>query len=203
MSLSLALSMAAFALAASLSPGPVNLVAFHLGLNRGLIPALRHVSGATCGFSVLLLSIGAGLQWLTQWAALMHAIRLGGVAFLLYLAWRLARSDGALTQNTAARSPSFVGGALMQWLNPKAWIASGAGMAAYTAGDPARAVPFALIFFGVCYLSVGSWALLGAGLRRRLPSPERVRWLNRGMGLALLVSALMLATMSLHGSGAA
>ena len=203
MSLSLALSMAAFALAASLSPGPVNLVAFNLGLNRGLGPALRHVSGATCGFSVLLLTIGGGLQWLAQWTALMHAIRLGGVLFLLYLAWRLARSDGALVQETPGRPPSFVAGALMQWLNPKAWIASSAGMAAYTAGDPARVVPFALIFFGICYLSVGSWALLGARLRRRLPSPAWVRRLNRGMGLALLVSALMLATMPLSGSGAA
>ena len=53
--MSLLLSMAAFALASSISPGPVNIVALSAGAQFGLRPAMRHVSGATLGFTLLLL----------------------------------------------------------------------------------------------------------------------------------------------------
>ncbi|WP_198655681.1 hypothetical protein [Salinicola sp. CR57] len=58
MSSAVVLSMAAFALATSLSPGPVNLVALSTGLSYGFRHSLRHVSGATCSFTLLLLAIG-------------------------------------------------------------------------------------------------------------------------------------------------
>ncbi len=50
--MSLLISMAAFALAASISPGPVNVVALSSGMQFGLGPSLRHVLGATVGFVV-------------------------------------------------------------------------------------------------------------------------------------------------------
>lgn len=65
--MSLLLSMAAFALASSISPGPVNLVALSAGAQFGLRPAMRHVTGATLGFTLLLLMIGLGLSELLQW----------------------------------------------------------------------------------------------------------------------------------------
>jgi threonine/homoserine/homoserine lactone efflux protein len=40
------LSMAAFALAASISPGPVNIVALSTGAQYGLRVSMRHVTGA-------------------------------------------------------------------------------------------------------------------------------------------------------------
>lgn len=200
---SLAASMAAFALAASLSPGPVNLVALNIGLNHGLGPALRHVGGATCGFTLLLVLIGLGLRPLTQWTSLMAVIRCGGAAFLLYLAWQLARNDGRLQQDMRESRGAFVTGALMQWLNPKAWLASVAGMGAYTAtGELILVGYFATIFFVVCYLSIASWATLGAVLRRHIPAPRQVRWLNRSMALLLLASAITLGLMGFDDSGA-
>ena len=48
--MSLSLSMAAFALAASISPGPVNIVALGSGARHGLRASLAHVAGATLGF---------------------------------------------------------------------------------------------------------------------------------------------------------
>ena len=54
MTTTLFLSMAAFALAASISPGPVNIVALSSGAQYGFRPSLRHVSGATLGFTLLL-----------------------------------------------------------------------------------------------------------------------------------------------------
>ena len=60
------LSMAAFALASSITPGPVNLVALNCGARFGLRASGRHIAGATLGFTLLLLLIGLGLYELLE-----------------------------------------------------------------------------------------------------------------------------------------
>ena len=80
------LSMAAFALASSITPGPVNLVALNCGARFGFRASARHITGATVGFTLLLLLIGLGLYELLERAPiLMRGIQWGGVAFLLYM----------------------------------------------------------------------------------------------------------------------
>ncbi|VVD95939.1 lysine transporter LysE [Pandoraea capi] len=189
-------SMAAFALAASITPGPVNIVALGSGARYGLMPSLRHVTGATVGFVVLLVAVGFGVYELLQrMPILMHAIQWFGVAFLLYMAYKLAVDDGELASpddRQMPRGPTMSRGAVMQWLNPKAWLAALAGMGAYTGGDPARIWQFAAIYFVVCWLSVGCWAAAGAMLRRHMRDAKRMRYLNRGMAALLAASAAYL-----------
>lgn len=179
--------MALFALAASISPGPVNVVALSSGAQYGLRSSLRHVLGATVGFVVLLLFTGFGLhQVLVQWPILTDIIRWAGVLFLLYLAWKLAADNGTLTVGQATRKPSLLHGAAMQWLNPKAWLAASAGMGAFVAsGDSQLIGIFALIYFVVCYVSVACWAYAGTVLGQYLSNRSRVRLFNRCMALLL------------------
>jgi threonine/homoserine/homoserine lactone efflux protein len=194
MTVNMALSMAAFALATSITPGPVNVVALGAGTRYGLRASLRHVTGATVGFVLLLLLIGLGLhELLAQWPWLTRAIRWAGVAFLLYVAWRLAMDQGEIDTAADARGPSLWVGAAMQWLNPKAWLASVAGMGAYAAsGEKVVVWQFAAIYFVVCYLSIACWAWAGASLRHALRKPARVRLVNRSMAVLLAASALYL-----------
>jgi threonine/homoserine/homoserine lactone efflux protein len=186
--MSLLVSMAAFALASSITPGPVNIVALSSGARHGLGPALLHVSGATLGFTVLLILIGFGLhEVLMQWPVLTLAIRWAGVAFLLYMACRLAADDGRLDADGGGGQSSMLNGAIMQWLNPKAWLACVAGMGAFVASGEARLIwQFAGIYFVVCYLSLACWAFAGTYLRPYLNSARGVRLFNRCMA-ALLV----------------
>ncbi|MBN3813629.1 LysE family translocator [Paraburkholderia sp. Ac-20347] len=192
--MSTVMSMAAFALATSITPGPVNIVALGAGARYGLRASLRHVTGATVGFALLLLLIGLGLhELLAQWPFLTRAIEWAGVAFLLYVAWRLAIDDGRIDASREARGPSLMTGAAMQWLNPKAWLASVAGMGAYAApGEKALVWQFAAIYFVVCYASIACWAWAGASLRQALREPSRVRFVNRLMAALLAASALWL-----------
>jgi len=188
------LSMAAFALASSITPGPVNLVALNCGARFGFRASARHITGATVGFTLLLLLIGLGLYELLERAPiLMRGIQWGGVAFLLYMAWRLAVDDGRLEPAAAGNGPSLLDGALMQWLNPKAWLASVAGMGLFAAnGDVLRVWLFAGLYFVICYGSIACWAGASAFLSRFLQEPGRVRWLNRTMALLLAGSAFYL-----------
>lgn len=188
------LSMAAFALASSITPGPVNVVALSAGAQHGLAASMRHVSGATVGFTVLLLLIGLGLhELLLYFPNLIATVKWAGVAFLLYMAYKLAVDDGQLGADKPSRGPSFAYGAAMQWLNPKAWLASLAGMGAYAAGSDRGLVwQFAVVYFVVCYLSIASWAYAGTFLRKYLQHPNRVRLFNRVMAALLAASALYL-----------
>lgn len=184
-------SMAAFALAASISPGPVNIVALTSGARYGLLPSLRHVTGATFGFTLLLLLTGLGLsRLLLTWPSLAYLIQWLGIGFLLFMAGKLAADQGDLEDADAARGPSMTRGAVMQWLNPKAWLAALAGMGAYvTPGDGTLIWQFSALYFGICYLSIACWACAGAYLKQYLLVPGRMRWFNRAMGLLLAVSA--------------
>lgn len=188
------LSMAAFALASSITPGPVNLVALNCGARFGFRASARHITGATVGFTLLLLLIGLGLYELLERAPiLMRGIQWGRVALLLYMAWRLAVDDGRLEPAAAGNGPSLLDGALMQWLNPKAWLASVAGMGLFAAnGDLLRVWLFAGLYFVICYGSIACWAGAGAFLSRYLQEPGWVRWLNRTMALLLAGSAFYL-----------
>lgn len=188
------LSMAAFALASSISPGPVNVVALSAGAQHGFAASMRHVTGATVGFTLLLLLIGLGLhELLAHFPNLIDIVKWAGVGFLLYMAYKLAVDDGRLGTDKPARGPSFAYGAAMQWLNPKAWLASLAGMGAYAADGDGRLVwQFTVVYFVVCYLSIASWAYAGTFLRRYLQEPKRVRSFNRVMAALLAASALYL-----------
>ncbi|PRX34342.1 threonine/homoserine/homoserine lactone efflux protein [Paraburkholderia sp. BL18I3N2] len=188
------LSMAAFALASSISPGPVNIVALSAGAQHGLAASMRHVTGATIGFTVLLLLIGLGLhELLAHFPNLITVVKLAGVAFLFYMACKLATDDGQLGANKPARGPSFAYGAAMQWLNPKAWLASLAGMGAYAADGDGRLVwQFSVVYFVICYVSIASWAYAGTFLRKHLQRPQHVRCFNRVMAALLAASALYL-----------
>ena len=192
--MSLSLSMAAFALAASISPGPVNIVALGAGARHGLRPAMRHVTGATLGFILLLVLIGLGLhEVLRHWPGLAVALHWAGVLFLLYMAWKLARDNGALGEGRDTHAPSLLRGAAMQWLNPKAWLACVAGIGAFVGqGETALLGQFSLIYLVICYLSLGCWALAGSLIRSYLDNPRRLRLFNRSLAALLVLSALYL-----------
>ncbi|MGH8380132.1 LysE family translocator [Pseudomonas sp.] len=192
--MSLMLSMAAFALAASISPGPVNIVALGSGARHGLRASLRHVTGATLGFSLLLVLIGLGLhELLRYWPAMTRGLYAGGVAFLLYMAWKLASDRGELTNSSSPAAPSMLAGATLQWLNPKAWLACVAGIGAYVGeGETALLWQFTGIYFVICYLSIASWAWAGSVISQYLGNPQRVRLFNRVLAVLLLASAVYL-----------
>jgi threonine/homoserine/homoserine lactone efflux protein len=192
--MSLMISMAAFALVASITPGPVNIVALSSGARFGFRASQRHVAGATLGFVLLLVLMGLGLHELLQrWPALTQVVQWAGVAFLLYMAFKLAADNGQVQANDSAQAPSMLYGAIMQWLNPKAWLACVAGMGAFVADGEARLVwQFAAIYLVICYVSVGCWAYAGTFLRGFLGNPAGMRLFNRAMALLLVVSAVYL-----------
>lgn len=192
--LPLLLSMSAFALAASISPGPVNIVCLSSGTHYPIAKGLVFVTGATLGFVALFLGIGAGLYSLLNVAPLFEGLlRWAGILFLLYLAYKLTQHDGRVQAQSADNAPGFMTGAMMQWLNPKAWLASAAGIGAYTsANEPYQLWLFAALYLPICWLSLASWVYAGAFLKRYVHRPIILLTINRTLAVCLAASALFL-----------
>lgn len=191
---SIALPMATFALAASISPGPVNIVCLSSGTHYPIAKGLVFVTGATLGFVALFLAIGAGLYSLLSVLPLMETfLRWAGILFLLYLSYQLLQHDGRLQERDGVKAPGFMAGAMMQWLNPKAWLASAAGIAAYTsAEEPYQLWLFASLYLPICWISLASWVYAGAFLKRYIHRPIILLTINRALAICLAASAIVL-----------
>ena len=188
------LPMSAFALAASISPGPVNMVCLGSGTRYGIRASLGFVSGATAGFIALFAAVGQGLAAaMAQLQQQTMLLRWGGVAFLLYLSWQLVKDDGRLADRGTEAPPGFTTGALMQWLNPKAWLAAASGIGAYTSGAaPGELALFAALYAPICWVSLACWVYAGAFLRRQVARPSVLRTLNRVLAVLLAGSCIFL-----------
>jgi len=90
---------------------------------------------------------------------------LGGSAYMLYLAWKIAADSGDLSfDKTEQQRPGFMAGLLTQATNPKAWIVSLSAITIYVGpyiDYYPRLIWFAIIFFFICAVSLASWAFLG------------------------------------------
>jgi threonine/homoserine/homoserine lactone efflux protein len=192
--LALIAAMTAYSLSMSLSPGPVNIAIASSGASHGIRRTLPFVSGATIGFTLLLLAVGLSYEWLTGgMASATKLLELLGAAFIAHLGWKIAsaNADAGLHERPA---PTFMQGFLLQWMNSKAWIACAAGAALFSA--PASRTTFTLfaaIYFVVCYLSLGTWAVLGHHMAFFLTSQRRVQMFNWLMGGLLIASAAWMA----------
>ena len=190
--LSLIVSMFTFSLSMSISPGPVNLTILSSSMNFGAKPTFAFISGATLGFTALLAAVYFGLyQVIELYPALLDIISLLGTALLVWIGVNILRAKGKTIQtdvNDESKIPTFMQGALMQWLNPKAWIAAVAGTALFSASAYSFALAlFILIYFSVCYLSLLIWGIAGEKLAVFLNIGNRARIFNMMMGLALII----------------
>jgi len=182
--------------AATVTPGPNNLLMLRIGLENGRHAALAPATGVVLGGVTMLLLTGAGparafaaLPWLRV------ATAIGGAGWVMWLGVRLMCSSGTLT---GARGRSGGGGArdvlgmfLFQFVNPKSWILVLTITAA--ADDTAVSlatltVLFILIPYGCLALWAGGGSLAGGLLR---DTKARVRF-ERSTGAMLALSGLLL-----------
>ncbi len=183
-----------FGVIAAVTPGPNNVMLTTTGLNFGIRRGLPHLAGICIGFPVMLALIGLGFGTLFQLYPLLHdIIKIVGIVYLFYLAWKIATTRGGGAQEQQARPISFWQAAAFQWVNAKAWIMGSSALAAYTTLDGNFFVQVAIICLTFAIITVpcaGIWLVFGAGLQRFLREPKHLRLFNIAMALLLAASIL-------------
>jgi threonine/homoserine/homoserine lactone efflux protein len=189
----LLIAMLTFSLAMSITPGPVNMIILSSGVNYGVKRTIPYVTGATVGFTLLLLFIGLGFyQIIKACPSFLTYLAVAGSLYIIYMGYKVATAKTDIAVNKGD-VPKFYQGFLLQWINPKAWIACVSGVSIFSSSDNTdQFLIFSSIYFVVCYLSLGVWAILGGKLSLLLNSPARLRIFNMIMGLLLITTAAYL-----------
>lgn len=197
------------ATAASFTPGPNTTLSTALAANRGLRGALHFVLAVPVGWGLLFTLCAAGLGTLVvgiPW--LRHAILGGGLAYLLWLAWRLAHTRTLVQADESRMDVTFWQGVALQFLNIKAWMLALAVVGGWIAGRPdattrtLQVLPL-MVAFGL--VSNLTYALLGAMLREWLAGPVvdgvatggRLHTFNRAMAAVLVLTAAWMGASAL------
>jgi threonine/homoserine/homoserine lactone efflux protein len=181
------------ATAMSFSPGPNTTLSTALAANGGLPRAMRFVLAVPVGWTLLLGLSAAGVGALVVAVpALQWVIKAFGIAYLLWLAWKLS---GSATMGSAAGERLGVGfrqGVMLQFLNIKAWLLALTIVAGWIAGQPDALRRFAIVapvMLVYAFASNFVYALAGALLRHWLAEGRRLLWFNRAMAAVLVLTA--------------
>lgn len=186
----------AFAVVASATPGPNNIMVLATAAAHGLRATIPLILGVVLGFGFMVAAVGIGIaQPLASHRLLHEVLRWVGAGWLLVLAWKIAHAGApSLTGEGASRARlGFWSACGFQWINPKAWVMALATATTYTTPGQnltRQMLVLAGIFMLVGIFTVGGWGLLGSQARRHIGSPERMRVFNLVMGILLAASVV-------------
>jgi threonine/homoserine/homoserine lactone efflux protein len=183
-----------YCIAMSGTPGPNNIMVLTSGVNYGWRRSLPHIVGVNIGFSLMLaiMALGLGAVFVAlPW--LQTALKAVGVAYMLWLAWKIATAAGVGEGEARGRPMTFLEGAAFQWVNVKAWFMVMGAISVYA---PAGLAPWQqALYLGGIMLLAGSpathaWTLFGVGIRRFLDNPKALKAFNVAMALLLVASLI-------------
>ena len=183
-----------FAIAVTLTPGPNVVLVTASAANFGFRRTIPQMLGITLAFGLMTVMAGLGLASVVHAEPRLHALlKFAGAAYLLYLAWRIARTETVGANPKRGRPIHFLEAALFTWLNPKAWVSTLGAVAAFTSQDGDmvwESSTIALVLAIACLLSCVIWAGCGVAISRFLARPGARRSFNYTMAGLLVLSLI-------------
>ncbi len=192
-------------MALTIAPGPDNIFVVTQGLARGRRAAIVTAWGMCSGITVHTLAAAAGISALFCSSALaFQLVKYAGAAYLLYLAWKMVRENGAPAPAAAGDGPSLWGlfrrGFFMNVLNPKVALFFLAFLPQFTVRDAGN-IPLQMVLLGLIFMAQGLVIFtiigffsgsVGGWIQRRPRAGRYFNWLAGGI-FALLGLRLALA----------
>ena len=189
-------AFATFALIASITPGPNNLMLMASGTNFGLVRSIPHALGVSIGFTAMVLLVGLGLAQVFAAFPVAHdVLKVLCAAYLIHLAWKIATAPPLSEAGPERPAPSLTDGLLLSLVNPKGYAAMLALFASHTliaaslANDVALKIAITMVI--ILFVNV-VWLNVGAGLARFFRSARASRIINITFAVLLLASAALL-----------
>jgi threonine/homoserine/homoserine lactone efflux protein len=198
-------SLAIFAgalLVAAASPGPGIAAIVARVLGRGMHGAVAFTAGVALGDVVWLTAAILGLAVVAQtFHGVFLVIKYAGVAYLLYLAWKLWTApvqahDVAADRSDIAPVRLFLAGLAVTLGNPKVmvfYLALLPSIIDLTHVTPAGWLALSAVALSVLAIVFGAYVALAARTRRLFTSPRALRMVNRGTGAVMASAAVAIA----------
>ena len=196
MTYELIFGLMAYAFGSSITPGPNNLMLMASGANFGWVRTIPHALGVALGFVIMCTIIGIALiPVFDTYPVIYTVLKVFSVAFLLWLAWKIANAAPPAEAPQNAKPLTFLQAAAFQWVNPKAVGMAITAITAYSYENSALAVVMVACIFGIVNLpSVSTWVLIGTQLKRVLNNQTRLRAFNWTCAALLLATIYPIVT---------
>jgi threonine/homoserine/homoserine lactone efflux protein len=180
------------------SPGPAIVSLAATGSGFGFRPGLPYLAGILIGNSTVLLMVASGITAMVlALPAAVPVLTAIGLAYLLYLAWKIAHAPVVRSAGALEAAPTTAGGFLLSLVNPKAYAAIGA---VYASGsvvpeDPVldTVLKIAVLIAVNCTVNT-TWLGIGAlfsGLLRNPRTGRIMNWSFAGLLIASVLFALL------------
>ena len=186
-----------FALVASITPGPNNLLMMASGATFGVKRTAPHMAGVVLGFGFMTLAVGLGLAEVLKASPLLFAVlRWAAAAYILYIAYRMVTAKGPGIAVTGENPWSFLRAVVFQWINPKAWVMALGAVGTYAEHGRflADVVIIAVAFMIINVPCALTWTGFGTGIRRWFKKPGHLKAFNWTMAALLVASLYPLVT---------
>ncbi|MER9237708.1 LysE family translocator [Mesorhizobium sp. M0633] len=188
------LPLVLFALVSTSTPGMATTLSTASGAQFGFRRSIPLMAGSAAGLATVAEAGAAGLAGLLAAApSLQLAMKMAGTLYLTWLALKIGRSGPPNLDVAMAKPNSFLGGAGLQWMNPKGWamgLGAAASFAALANGPLQLAVLLGTVFGLAAALSLAAWCVAGTLLARLLRTERQWRMLNAVLGLLLAASII-------------
>ena len=191
-----------FAASQVATPGPANMVLLATGARFGLRRALPFVAGVALGKQLIIWPIGFGLMTLQDTVPLLFtALKWISVAYILYLAWRVAGMRLGVG-NASDAPPGFAAGLAVHPLNPKAWAMIATGFTTFVStGTPTlqATATIAICLLSLQFILHPLWTFAGERIAASLAGTAAERYLMWSLAALTVLSVLF----ALFGGGKA
>jgi len=183
-----------FLLPLAYSPGPGNLFFAAIGGRFGLRASVPATTGYHLATLIVTATVGLGFSGLARLSPMLFdLVRYGGAAYVFWLAWGFLRAGGT-TDSVAPREASFLDGAILLLLNPKAYVIIALMFTQFLPvtgdSDPALVGLISVVFTLNNLMAFTIWTLAGDLLTRRFRSASGARPMNLGFGAMLATVAV-------------
>ena len=183
-----------FAIAASFSPGPNNIVTSYTSFNFGFKKTIPTMLGVVIGWMtlVILLQMGSGIIF-KQFEKLQIIIKIFGSIYLLYMAYKLSSSE-TISGKSTAKPITFINTFFFQFINPKAIIYALLAISMFVdvQNNYLRdSLTLTAVFFFGAVGSQLTWCLIGKYLRKFATSKKFIKNFNYSMSFLLIVCVIM------------
>ncbi|HET6381377.1 MAG TPA: LysE family translocator [candidate division Zixibacteria bacterium] len=187
------LPLLAFAVVTTGTPGPNNVLLWASGAAFGARATLRHVVGTAIGVGGIVFAVAIGLgAVVTAVPVIGLAMKVIGSAYLLYLAFAIARS-ASIEQGTAAKPLGVLAAVAFQAVNPKVWVFALAVGTAFRPADmpvAAGSLFVALVVAVVAGPTAAVWAVAGGVVGRLLTGDRSARVLRVALGVVVAATVI-------------
>jgi|TARA_Y100000816_G_scaffold75041_1_gene50707 threonine/homoserine/homoserine lactone efflux protein len=188
------ISLLLFGIAASLSPGPNNIMTSYTAFNFGIKKTIPTMLGVIIGWTllVILLQIGS-LVVFQKFEIIQKIVRFFGSIYLIYMAYKISFSS-TKSEKFSPQPVTFLNTFFFQFVNPKSIIIALAAISMFI--NPQEnlirdSIILTIIFFLMAVGSQAAWCLMGKYLRKFATSEQFIRNFNYTMSFLLIVCVIM------------